>query len=441
MNKQKWINAAVQAGFESFEIYQQGKNERSWTWFEGKIDTFVTSRVLSTSLRGIYSGKMVNYATEDLSDDLMETIISSMKEQAGAITADEPGIIRSPQPVTEAQSQRTWVRPSAAQIKELLTEIEKRVLAYDERIFMVMREGWTEETETRSITNSLGMDLADAGTVQVLVCGAAAREGNDVKNAYRSEVIEDIAAFDRDAFVEKLCTEVLNKLNAAGLPSGTYPAIFESSAMTALFTAFSSMFSGELIAKGISPLRDKLNTPVFSELITVTDNPRRPEAAVAYAFDDEGCPTCAKTIVDHGVFRTILHNSQSASRMQTESTGNGFKDAASSPVGVHPVNCCIEPGEKSLDELCRDMKDGLVITDLAGLHAGINPVTTDFSLQCSGYTVKDGVRERSVTLITVAGNFLDLLKQTAAVGNDLDWKHHTIVTPSIAFKGIAVSGE
>ncbi|MBQ1447383.1 MAG: TldD/PmbA family protein, partial [Solobacterium sp.] len=81
MNKQKWIHAAVQAGFESFEIYQQGKNERSWTWFEGKMDTFVTSRVLSTSLRGIYSGKMVNYATEDLSDDLMETIISSMKEQ------------------------------------------------------------------------------------------------------------------------------------------------------------------------------------------------------------------------------------------------------------------------------------------------------------------------------------------------------------------------
>ena len=60
------------------------------------------------------------------------------------------------------------------------------------------------------------------------------------------------------------------------------------------------------------------------------------------------------------------------------------------------------------------MKDGLVITDLAGLHAGLNHVTTDFSLQCSGYLVKDGKRDRSVALITAAGNFLDLMKKVAA---------------------------
>ncbi len=441
MNKEKWIKAALGAGFESFEIYQNGKNERSYTWYEGRMDTFVTSRVLGTALRGVYSGKMVNYATEDFSDDIMDTVISSMKEQAGAITADDPGIIRKPLPVTEAENGKKWIRPSAAEIRELLADIEKRVLAYDKRIFMVMREGWSEETDTRTVINSYGIDVTETGTVQVLSCGAAGRDDSGVRNEYRTEIVEDIAAFDRDAFVEKLCTDVLNKLNATGLVSGSYPVIFESGAMTELFTAFSTMFSGELIAKGISPLRDRLNTAVFSELITITDDPRRAEAAVSYSFDDEGCPTAAKTVVDRGVFRTALHSTKSASLMNTESTGNGFRASYDSPVGVRPVNCCIEPGDKTLEELCADMKDGLVITSLAGLHAGINPVTTDFSLQCSGYVVKDGIRDHSVTLITVAGNFLDLLKHVSAVGNDLDWKYRTIVTPSIAFSSIAVSGE
>lgn len=69
------------------------------------------------------------------------------------------------------------------------------------------------------------------------------------------------------------------------------------------------------------------------------------------------------------------------------------------------MNCYIQPGDKSLDELCQDMQEGLVITELAGLHAGIDFVTTNFSLQCSGYYVKNGKCDHSVSLITVAGNF------------------------------------
>ena len=58
--------------------------------------------------------------------------------------------------------------------------------------------------------------------------------------------------------------------------------------------------------------------------------------------------------------------------MQTESTGNGFKSGYASTIGVSPMNCCIVPGEKSLQQLEETMKNGLVITDLQGLHAGID---------------------------------------------------------------------
>jgi PmbA protein len=88
-----------------------------------------------------------------------------------------------------------------------------------------------------------------------------------------------------------------------------------------------------------------------------------------------------------------------------------------------------------------EMGEGLVITRLAGLHAGLNHVTTDFSLQCFGYWVRNGKRERPVALITVAGNFLDLMKKVVSVGSDLEWEYRTVACPSILFSSCAIAGE
>ena len=184
-----------------------------------------------------------------------------------------------------------------------------------------------------------------------------------------------------------------------------------------------------------------MNEKIFSDKITIIDDPRNTDALSIANFDDEGCPTHKKTLVDQGVFVQALHSTKTANCMHTESTGNGFKSGYAATVGVSPMNCQILPGDHSLEQLCQLMKDGLVITDLQGLHAGIDFVSTDFSLQASGYLVKDGKRSQSVTLITVAANFMELMRSVVAVGNDLDWSYHTIKSPSIYFEKCAISGE
>lgn len=441
MNKQKWIEYALQEGFADFEIYQSLSREKKVTWFEGQMDTFVTSRVLGTALRGTYNGQMVNLATEDDSDELMTDLIAKMKEQSAAIQTSETAVIREPAECEEAVSQKQWQIPDNDLIKKTLQELESRILKADERIIQVIRLQWLEVDSGREITNSNGMHIKDESHLQAIVAGAAAASNGAVKNSMRIEVPEDLAALDIDAFVSRLAEDVIGRLDPVQLASGTYPVIFEKGAMTSLFEAFAGMFSGDLIGKGISPLRDRLNTRIFSDKITVIDDPRSTEAVTLSNYDDEGTPTRRKVLVDQGVFTTILHNTRSAARMNMETTGNGFKASYTSPISVSPCNCYIVPGEKSLDELCVDMKEGYVITDLAGLHAGIDFVTTNFSLQCSGYWVKDGRRDHSVSLVTVAANFLDMMNHVTAVGSDLEWKHHSLVTPSIAFEGCAIAGK
>jgi PmbA protein len=101
----------------------------------------------------------------------------------------------------------------------------------------------------------------------------------------------------------------------------------------------------------------------------------------------------------------------------------------------------VEKGVKSFDEMLVDCNSGVLITELAGLHSGLNSISGDFSLSAEGYEVKDGKRGCAVTQITIAGNFFELLKNIEAIGSDLKFGTSGVGSPSILVKEIAVAGE
>ena len=179
MNKQRWIDYALQEGFEDFEIYQSLSGEKTVTWFDGQMDTFVTSRVLGTALRGTYLGKMVNLATEDTSDEQIEVLVSQMKEQAKTIQAEETAVISAPAECEEVQSQKHWVEPDNALIQKTLKAVEEKIMAADERIIQASHLQWVDETGSREIVNSKGLHIHDESRVQAIVAGAAAASGDE----------------------------------------------------------------------------------------------------------------------------------------------------------------------------------------------------------------------------------------------------------------------
>lgn len=441
MNKEQWIKRALQKGIEAFEIYQSVQTEKSITWFDGHMDTMTTSHVLGTSIRGIYEGDMAYIAMEEVNDDQMDAVLDELIDQAKIISTKDKDVLRKPESFDVVESPKDWVAPSTQAIKHCLMALEKELLAYDPRVIQVASLGWEESASSREITNSYGMHVGDQLQVQYLVASVVVREKDVVKDDYEIAIIENLDQFDHEKFVKKLCDKALFKLHATSLKSGEYPVIFSQEAMTALFGSFIDLFNGDLIYKGISPIKDQLNERIFSNKITIIDDPQNTDCLTIANFDDEGCPTQAKVLVNDGIFANMLHDTKSGNRMGMESTGNGFKSGYASAISVQPMNCYIEPGQYTLDELCEEMKDGVVITDLQGLHAGLDFVSGNFSLQASGYTVKDGKKEHALALITVADNFLELMNKVVEVGNDLDWQYHQIASPSIRFTKCAISGQ
>ena len=90
------------------------------------------------------------------------------------------------------------------------------------------------------------------------------------------------------------------------------------------------------------------------------------------------------------------------------------------------------------------MGEGLMLTDVTGLHAGANPISGDFSLSAKGFRVRGGRKAEAVNQITVAGNFYRLLESVVAVGSDLEFGFpgsSRFGSPSLLISELAVAGK
>ncbi|MFA6649321.1 MAG: metallopeptidase TldD-related protein, partial [Candidatus Izemoplasmatales bacterium] len=233
---------------------------------------------------------------------------------------------------------------------------------------------------------------------------------------------------------QRIVKEGTDALGAKPVASNNYEIILRRDALAVLLMTFQNVFSADAVQKGLSLLKGKLNETIGSELVTIVDDPFLKKSSSSRSFDDEGCATKYKELIKNGVLTTYLHNLNTAKKDGLSTTGNGFGGSVSF------INMKMIPGNDSFDALIASVQDGLLITSLQGSHAGANPVSGDFSLQASGFVVKGGKIGAPVALVTVAGNFISLLKDIVAVGNDLKTGYFGVTCPSVKVKSMPVAG-
>ena len=111
------------------------------------------------------------------------------------------------------------------------------------------------------------------------------------------------------------------------------------------------------------------------------------------------------------------------------------------PIKTAVTNFYLAPGQRSQEELLADMGEGILITDITGLHAGANTVSGDFSLSAEGFLVTEGKLGRAVEQITVAGNFYELLKNITEAANDLYFTSGGKGAPSVRVREMDIAGK
>lgn len=436
------LTQAKAAGIEAAEAYLSEKENFSAMRNNGALEDYQSNHTRGLGFRGLVNGRMGYASTEALDEESIGQLIRGVIESATLCESDdEQPLYQGGGQVPELelyQPELDKVAPEAKLAK--IEAMENACKAADSRYLNGYNMVETTKHTVR-IANSFGMDQTYTENFCDLYCGANVKEGDNVSTGGFVQISRDFDALDPDRLARDSVDQAVKGLNAEPVASGKYHVVFWNEALVSLLGVFSTVFSAETEQMGLSLLSGKLGETIAAPCVTLVDDPLRPDCLGSRPFDDEGVPSHQHMLVENGVFRTFLHNLKTARKAGVESTGNGSKADYSSPVRVAPSNLYFEPGALSFEELLSQVGDGIVITEVSGLHAGANPVSGDFSLLSKGYTLKDGKRDQPLERITVAGNFYELLKNIRAFASDLRFPNGALGSASADAGEMTVSGK
>ncbi len=412
--KDACFRLAIEKGCESAEVYCCKSNSFSVNVLNGDLDRYSVESGSGLNLRVTFEGKN-GYAYTEIFEDpefLVEKAIDNARVIENTDVNPMQGVCEY---VKIEEKENPIMDMSESEKVGLAMRMERDALAFDERVNRMAYCTIGTDVTTTHIHNTLGLRADNESKLAYGIVGAILRQGDEEHSGYGFKFGSELVNYND--MIKESVDNALVQFNASTVDSGEYRVLIRNDAAGDLLSAFSSMFSAENVQKGLSLLAGKLNTEIASDKITIMDDPF--EKDNPRAFDDEGVPSVVTTVVEKGVLKSYLHNLKTALKDGVKSTSNAGRMGIAGPVGIAPSNFYVVAGEASYDELVAELGNGLVITELSGLHAGLNTVSGDFSLIAKGLLIENGSIIRSVEQITCAGNFLTLMKDVCNIGSDV----------------------
>lgn len=439
MNTKKFFETARNLGILESELRIDKSKSISISLFNGKIDSYNISDSIGIEARGIINNKFGVAQTNVDDSTTIDFLLNNILKTGKLIEKKEDAIIFKG---SKKYKKRTVFNKELAGIS-LDTKINNLHVINDfcrnadPRVENVS-VSYSEDSSDTKLMNSYGLDLKSKKNTFVYYVFVTIRENNQVVNASKYFFDNDFSKFDPIVLAKKTVNEALSKINPIQCKSKKYKAILNQETTATLLKAFIKSLSSEEVQKNTSALAGKLNQLICSKKVTILENPT--DKTIFYeGFDDEGVATYNKTIVKSGILQTYLYNLTTAKADGVESTGNGY--GSSAKIGIGTSNLILKPGKKSFDQILEKMDNGVYITNILGLHAGLNFNSGDFSLQSQGFMVENGKITKPLSLIVIAGNLFDLFMNIKEVASDTIMMFGRVQSPSVLLKSLSVSGQ
>lgn len=311
-------------------------------------------------------------------------------------------------------------------------------------IEMVEESMYTDSEARVAIASTKGVEAeAEQTFCFVYVFAHAGRDG-DRQSGQGFSLGREPADLDPEAAGKEAAERARALLGAGPCPTGSYTVVFDRDVMAALLSSIVPALSADAVQKGRSVFAGRLGEGVASPLVTLVDDGLAIDGMATNPFDGEGVPQQITSLVEGGILQAYLHNSYTARKAgaQAASTGNAARHSYRSLPGVGANNLMLRAGQGSLDDLLRRVGQGLYVESVAGVHAGVNPVSGEISLGVTGRLIEGGTLGRPVREVTIASEFVSLLSSVSDLAGDGRWipLYGSVRTPSVAVQGIAVSG-
>ena len=433
------IKQAEALGASDAEAYGATNNESEIFIENNDIKQAKSQRTQSIGIRLVLDGSIGFYSINDLTKSKITDAADMAIKVARASPKDRHNVLPH-RPKSKSKSLRGIYDRNADSFQtsdaaRMAADMLKSAKLYDTRI-SVDSGNFSAEVATHAVANSNGIELKEKTSIfSWSIMGMAIEDSEISSFDYQvggSHCIKDIDVYNTatefaQTVVKSLGTRKIEESFKGEMlltPMASNEMIEE---------VIAHAINSDAVQKKSSHFAGKIGKQVASDLLTVEDDATNVEGLNASSFDREGVFHRKNIVIERGILKKFLYNTQTASKDGVRSTGNAG-GSTSSPPTVSTTNFLVKPMRSSVDTLVSEIDKGIMISRFSG---NVNPVNGDFSgVVKGGQLIVNGTIKHAVKEVMVAGNVFEALRRLNGISTERKAIYGSIL-PYMRFDGIS----
>jgi PmbA protein len=433
------IKQAEALGASDAEAYGATNNESEIFIENNDIKQAKSQRTQSIGIRLVLDGSIGFYSINDLTKSKITDAADMAIKVARASPKDRHNVLPH-RPKSKSKSLRGIYDRNADSFQtsdaaRMADDMLKSAKLYDTRI-SVDSGNFSAEVATHAVANSNGIELKEKTSIFSWSIMGMAIEDTEISSFdYQvggSHYIKDIDVYNTatefaQTVVKSLGTRKIEESFKGEMlltPMASNEMIEE---------VIAHAINSDAVQKKSSHFAGKIGKQVASDLLTVEDDATNVEGLNASSFDREGVFHRKNIVIERGILKKFLYNTQTASKDGVRSTGNAG-GSTSSPPTVSTTNFLVKPMTSSVDTLVSEIDKGIMISRFSG---NVNPVNGDFSgVVKGGQLIVNGTIKHAVKEVMVAGNVFEALRRLNGISTERKAIYGSIL-PYMRFDGIS----
>jgi PmbA protein len=434
--------AAVEAAEsgEAVEAYAEESRRTEASALRGEVEGLEFAEARGVGVRVIRDGRLGYAWAADPDADEVRDIVRRARENAALATQDEHNVLPEPaawMPIPELY------RDASADVApeektQLALDLEARAISRDPRVTKIDEAQVGDAVSRVAIASTTGVEAEYARTDAWCLAVTLAVEGEETQTGFSYRIARGLDELEWEAVADEAVDRGVRMLGAVKPPTTRVPIVLDQFAAMSFLGVLAGALSADAVQKGRSLFATMVGDQVGSDLCTLVDDGTNIEGPGAAPFDDEGVPSGRTELFTKGALNGFLHNTYTAHKAGTASTGNG-KRGYRAPPAVGTSNFFLDAGETPLEGLLRRADGGVLIQDVSGVHSGANPISGEFSVGATGLRITGGELGEPLREMTIASTLPEMLRSIVGVGDDLRF-FSSVGMPSVLIGEMTLAG-
>lgn len=427
---------------EQIEAFVSRGGDTEVRVYQGDVEHFVSAQAEGIGIRVISEGRTGFAYAGTITDTAVAEVLAEARDNVRFGTVDEWAGLAEPDGVA-VTDQQLWndelaEYPTERKI-ELATELERLTAAADTRV-RIDDSNYADAFGEAAVASTTGIRQWGRENGCYVSVSTLADDGDETQTGFGFSVGRTPDVLDLGRAAVEAADRATRLLGAIKPTSRRTTVILDPFVTAQVLSIIASTLNGEAVVKGRSLFQDRLGDEVAPSFVHLVDDPTNPLAYTATDVDGEGLAARRNTLIEGGELRRFTHNSYSARRAGTVSTGNAVRGGFAGTPGVGALALQLLPGERTQAQLVESVDDGLLVQSVTGLHSGVNPISGDFSTGAAGLLISDGRLAEPVREFTIASTLQRLLLDIVEVGSDVDWLPMRAAGVSLVIRDVTMSG-